>query len=170
MLQREGEDGAAGAPKQPLGRAQQVRGETLDQILRFVDQKRAFRSPGVLVISGPPGIGKTWTIDRVLEKLLRSPDPRLILRARGYFGETEFQFAGLNQLLRPILLEAKQLPTPERVALRAALSGATFTSEGSKNLHRIATATHSLLERLRSSQPIVQLSNNEHWLNVATWS
>ncbi len=168
MLQREGEDGAAGAPKQPLGRAQRVRGETLDQILRFVDQKRSFSSPGVLVISGPPGIGKTWTIEQVLEKLLRSPQPRLILRARGYFGETEFQFAGLNQLLRPILMEAKQLPTPERVALRAALSGATFTSEGSKNLHRIATGTHSLLERLSSSQPVVLLVDNAHWLDAPT--
>src|SRR5690625_1417262 len=116
MLNKKGDEQDARLPRALIDAAQGVRGETVGEILRFMSQHDAAEKSGTLVISGPAGIGKTWTIERVLDALVRSPEPHLILRARGHIGETEFQFAGLNQLLRPVLGEASELPPPERVA------------------------------------------------------
>src|SRR5690625_2102756 len=100
VFRSKGDEDRIRLPRVLLEAAQGVRGETVGQILEFINQRDREETAGTLVISGPAGIGKTWVIESVLDALLRSPKSHLILRARGHIGETEFQFAGLNQLLR----------------------------------------------------------------------
>lgn len=168
MFRSKGDEDRTRLPRVLLEAAQGVRGETICQILEFINQRDREETAGTLVISGPAGIGKTWVIESVLDALLRSPESHLILRARGHIGETEFQFAGLNQLLRTVLGEAAALPVPERIALRSALSGAAFTTEMTENLHRVAVGALELLEELVKSQPIVLLLDNAQWLDAPT--
>ncbi|MEV6110175.1 AAA family ATPase [Streptomyces sp. NPDC051940] len=72
----------------------------------------------LLLVAGEPGAGKTTLLDAAVAAAggrgLR------VLRARGDQSEAELAFAGLHQLLRPVLEEAHDLPGRQRAALWAA--------------------------------------------------
>src|SRR3954452_8253817 len=72
---------------------------------------------GVLVLRGEPGIGKT----ALLEHAAQTAGSATVLRGRGVESEVEVAFAGLHELLRPVLGELGRLPAPQRAALEAAL-------------------------------------------------
>src|ERR671910_992812 len=71
-----------------------------------------------LVITGEAGIGKT--------SLLRYARDRgeglTVLAARGFESESEIPFAGLADLLQPVLDVLPTLPEPQSAALSGALS------------------------------------------------
>ena len=72
---------------------------------------------GALIVRGEAGIGKT----ALLEEAVRTAgDGFLILRASGVESEAELPYAGLHQLLRPLLRAADRLPAPQARALRSA--------------------------------------------------
>src|SRR3954447_24714518 len=71
---------------------------------------------GVLVVSGEPGIGKSALLEHAAGTRGVS-----LLRARGIESEVELVFAGLHELLRPVLATLDRLPPPQADALRAAL-------------------------------------------------
>src|SRR5215210_2758422 len=85
------------------------------QIDALISRARSGTS-GVLVIAGEPGIGKS----ALLEHAAQVRGVRL-LRARGIESEVEMGFAGLHELLRPVLPTVDRLPAPQAGALRAAL-------------------------------------------------
>src|SRR5215468_4539839 len=68
---------------------------------------------GALVLRGGPGIGKTALLDWAAGL----PGVR-VLRADGVQFEAELPFAGLSQLLRPVLDRLDRLPGPQRAALQ----------------------------------------------------
>ena len=72
---------------------------------------------GVLVLRGEPGIGKT----ALLEHAAAAAGAATVLRVRGVESEVQVAFAGLHELLRPVLGELERLPGPQRAALEAAL-------------------------------------------------
>ena len=69
-------------------------------------------SSGVLVLRGEAGIGKT----ALLEHAVRAADMP-VARAAGVESEMELGFAGLHQLLVPLLDRLGSLPGPQREAL-----------------------------------------------------
>ncbi|QLY28397.1 AAA family ATPase [Nocardia huaxiensis] len=73
---------------------------------------------GALVVTGDAGTGKT----SLLEHAVADADSCLILRACGIESERELPFAGLSQLLRPILGLSAHLPARQAAALHDALS------------------------------------------------
>src|SRR6476646_10180354 len=85
---------------------------TLDRLLDVV---RAGESRA-LVIRGEPGVGKTALLEYVVE---RAAGCR-VAQAAGVQAEMELAFAGLHQLLAPMLNHAGALPAPQRDALRVA--------------------------------------------------
>src|SRR3954454_23954412 len=93
-----------------LGRASEC--ERIDALLARAREG----SSGVLVIRGEPGIGKT----ALLEHAAESAGPMRVLRARGVESEVEIAFAGLHELLRPVLAALERLPDRHAAALRAA--------------------------------------------------
>src|SRR6202453_3053550 len=84
----------------------------LDQLVNAV---RAGGSR-VLVVRGEPGVGKSALLDYLAR---RAPGCR-VARAAGVESEMELAFAGLHQLLAPVLDHLEGLPGPQRDALRTA--------------------------------------------------
>src|ERR1700678_278369 len=74
----------------------------LDQLVNAV---RAGGSR-VLVVRGEPGVGKSALLDYLAG---RAPGCRVV-RAAGVESEMELAFAGLHQLLTPMLNQASRLP------------------------------------------------------------
>jgi hypothetical protein len=70
------------------------------------------------VLRGPPGIGKS----ALLHELAAAED-FLVLRAQGLESEFPLAFAGVHQLLRPLLPLTETLPLGQAHALRVAFEG-----------------------------------------------
>src|SRR5215210_6096344 len=71
-----------------------------------------------LLLRGDAGIGKTALCDFAVSRAA----PVLVLRARGVPAEAELAFAGLADLLRPILAGLDVIPAPQAAALAGALA------------------------------------------------
>src|SRR3712207_6421946 len=84
----------------------------LDSLL---DSARSERS-AVLVVRGPPGIGKT----ALLEYAAEAAGDMKVLRCTGIEAEHELPFAGVHQLVRPCLGLIDRLPPPQAAALNSA--------------------------------------------------
>src|SRR5580693_4503118 len=68
----------------------------------------------VLVVRGDPGVGKTALLDYLDEQA----EGCRVVHVAGVQSEMDFAFAGLHQLLAPMLDYLEQLPVPQREALR----------------------------------------------------
>src|SRR4051812_17721387 len=105
---------------------------------------------GVLVVRGEPGIGKSALLDYAAAQARDA----LVMRARGIESEVELGFAGLHELLRPVLGQLDQLPAPQAEALRGAL-GLAPTSAAER--HLVGAGTLGLIGTLAERRPIVVL-------------
>ncbi len=85
------------------------------QLDGLLDAARAGRS-GALVLRGEAGIGKSALLDYAGERA----DGFRILRGAGIESESEFPFAAVHQVLRPVLGHVDALPQRQRLALDAA--------------------------------------------------
>src|SRR3954468_10009305 len=81
------------------------------------NEARAGRS-GALLLHGDPGIGKTalvrWTVEQAAGMT--------VLRARGMESESDIPFAGLAELVAPLLDRLDDIPAVQAAALRGALA------------------------------------------------
>jgi DNA-binding CsgD family transcriptional regulator len=118
----------------------------------LLDRARAGTS-GVVVIRGEAGIGKS----ALLEHAAAQAGDALVLRARGVESEVELAFAGLHELLRPVLGELDRLPAPQAAALRGALG----LSPAPPERHLVGAA---LLGLLAETEPVV-LIDDAQWLD-----
>lgn len=118
---------------------------------------RAGRS-SVLVLHGEPGIGKTT----LLEHAVRAAAPAAIVEARGVEAETAIPFAGLADLLKPLLGTVESIPPPQAAALRGALAldapvpGDPFT---------VSAAFLSVLGAAAEEGPLLVVVDDAHWLD-----
>ena len=78
-----------------------------------------------LVIRGEPGIGKS----ALLEDAVAAADGMTVLRARGVESESELSFAGLADLLAPVVDQLDALP---RAAARRARGRARARAAGGR--------------------------------------
>jgi DNA-binding CsgD family transcriptional regulator len=128
-----------------------------ERIERLVAQARGGAS-GVLLVSGEPGIGKTALLDRAVE----AAGAATVLRVRGVESEVEVAFAGLYELLRPVLGEIGRLPAPQARALEGALALAPAEA-AEPNL--VGAATLGLLAALAEERLVLVLADDVHWLD-----
>jgi DNA-binding CsgD family transcriptional regulator len=126
----------------------------------FVDDIRSGRSR-VLVMRGECGLGKTALLDWIVEY---AGDCQ-VLRAAGVEAEMELAFAGLHQLLVPILSRLDNLPSPQRDALQMAFG---FRQGAAPDRLFIALAVLSLLADTAERQPLICLIDDEQWLDRAS--
>ena len=105
------------APDSPRGRAAELTGRRreCDVLARLIDAVRAGESRA-LVVRGEPGVGKT----ALLEYLVERTSGCRVVRAAGVQSEMELAFAGLHQLLAPMLDRVERLPGPQGDALQMA--------------------------------------------------
>jgi AAA ATPase domain len=105
---------------------------------------------GALVVCGEAGIGKS----ALLAAANRRATDRglLVLTATGVQSEAHLPFAGLHQLLRPVLAGAEGLPARQRVALLAAFG---MTGAAAPDRFLIALAALELLADTAARSPLL---------------
>src|SRR4051812_34310900 len=92
------------------------RGRELAALERLVSEARAGRS-GALVVSGEAGIGKTALLDHAAQGARPHVQMRRMAASQS---EMELAYAGLQQVLAPLMDSISHLPAPQREALEAA--------------------------------------------------
>jgi DNA-binding CsgD family transcriptional regulator len=106
-------------------------------------------------------VGKTALLEYAVE---RASGFR-VARAAGVQSEMELAFAGLHQLLAPMLDRVERLPAPQRDALRTAFG----LSHGSPpDAFLVALAVLSLLSDAAEEQPLLCIVDDEQWLDRAS--
>jgi DNA-binding CsgD family transcriptional regulator len=115
----------------------------------------------VLVVRGEPGVGKSALLDYLMG---RAAGCR-VLRAVGVESEMELAFAGLHQLLSPMLDRADRLPVPQREALRTAFG---LSAGPVPDQFLIGLAVLGLLSELAAERPLVCVVDDEQWLDRAS--
>ena len=136
------------------------RNEECARIDAVLDAARNRRS-GSLVLRGQAGIGKT----ALLEYAVAHAHQFRVLRATGVESEAEIAFAGLQQLVRPILYALADLPGAQAHALGTALA-----IEDGRRPERLAVsvAVLSLLAAAAEDQPLLCVIDDAHWLDHAS--
>jgi DNA-binding CsgD family transcriptional regulator len=133
-----------------------------DAECRTVDRLLAAARLGesqVLVVAGEPGIGKSALLAAVVE----SAGGMRVLQARGVASEQYVPFAGLLQLLRPLLSLVDRLPPPQAAALSGALLLGPPGDEPSR--FAVGAATLSLVSRAAEDRPVALVVDDAHLLD-----
>lgn len=116
---------------------------------------------GVLVIRGEPGVGKS----ALLHDARDAAAGMRVLSVQGLESEAPLAFAGLHQLLRPVLWLLERLPAPQARALRIAFGQQDGPSE---DPFLIALATLTMLSEAADTEPVLCIVDDAHWLDSAS--
>ena len=138
-------------------RGRRVECEALDALIEAVrsGESHAF------VVRGEPGVGKT----ALLEYMAEEASGHLVARAAGVQSEMELAFAGLHQLLAPMLDRVDHLPAPQRDALGTAFG----VSPGlAPDRFLVGLGVLNLLSDVAEEQPVICLVDDEQWLDRAS--
>jgi DNA-binding CsgD family transcriptional regulator len=115
---------------------------------------------GALIIRGEAGIGKSALLAAVNSQA-RQQGIR-VLTAVGVQSEARLGYAGLHQLLRPILYLTERLPAPQRAALLSAFG----MSEGAApEIFLIGLATLELISHAADTSPVLVIADDAQWLD-----
>src|SRR6202453_3937858 len=135
------------------------RGErgVLDQL---IDAVRAGGSR-VLVVRGEPGVGKSVLLDYLAG---RASGCRVV-RAAGGQSEMELAFAGLHQLVAPMLDGLDRLRVPQREALRTAFG---LSAGPVPDRFLVGLAVLGLVSEVAAGRPLICVVDDEQWLDRAS--
>jgi DNA-binding CsgD family transcriptional regulator len=118
---------------------------------------------GALVIGGPAGIGKSALLeDAVARTKHRSVR---VLTAAGVHAEAQLAFAGLHQLVTPVLDLAPRLPRRQREALLTAFGS---TADEDVEMFLIGLATLELIAEASAKTPMLIAIDDAHWMDPST--
>ena len=115
----------------------------------------------VLLVTGEAGMGKTVLLADTAERA-RAAGMR-VLWVTGRESESKLAFAGLHQLLRPVLSSAAGLPGRQARALLGALGLAADPGAADRLLTGVAVLT--LLSDLSERSPVLVIADDAHWLD-----
>ncbi|HUA45346.1 MAG TPA: AAA family ATPase [Solirubrobacteraceae bacterium] len=115
---------------------------------------------GALLIRGDPGVGKSALLaigaERASERGLR------VLKATGVQSEAELPFAGLHQLLQPLVRSIDELAEPQRVALGTAFG---MLEAPPPDLFRTSLAALELLADAAAKSSLLVIAEDAQWLD-----
>lgn len=118
---------------------------------------------GSLVVRGDAGIGKTALLQ---DASVRAAGRGFtVLRARGVEAESELAYAGVADLVRPVLDRLDRLPAPQAAALRGVLALAPPAAD---DRFAAAVAVQSLLGAAAADAPLLVVVDDLHWLDRAS--
>jgi DNA-binding CsgD family transcriptional regulator len=115
----------------------------------------------VLLVIGEAGMGKSSLLADAAERA-RAAGMR-VLSVTGRESESKLAFAGLHQLLRPVLSGAAGLPGRQARALRGALGLDADPAAPDPLLTGVAVLT--LLSDLSERSPVLVVADDAHWLD-----
>ena len=124
---------------------------------RLIGAVRAGKSQA-LVLVGEPGAGKTALLDYVAAHARGCQ----IARAGGVQSEMELAFAGLSQLLAPMLDRLDLVPGPQREALQTAFG---ISHGEAPDRFLVGMAVLGLLSEVADKRPLICLVDDEQWLD-----
>jgi DNA-binding CsgD family transcriptional regulator len=143
----------ASASRPLLGRDRE-----LGRLYALVD--RIEEQGGALVVRGEAGIGKSALFAAAKERALHRGVT--VVSTTGALSEARLAFAGLHQLLLPLLGGRALLPDPQRRALEAAFG----IGEGdAPDLFLIGLATLGLVAEQAAETPLLFVVDDAHWLD-----
>jgi DNA-binding NarL/FixJ family response regulator len=116
-----------------------------------------------VVVRGEAGIGKSSLLEAASRRA--SAHGMVVLRTSGAQSEAHLPFAGLHQLLQPLLSDLDELPSPQRAALEAAFG---MAETAAPDLFLIALATLDLLGDAAERAPLLLIAEDAHWLDPST--
>src|ERR1700756_3102547 len=157
-----GSTGLMGEGSRRRGRAsglmdRQAECGVLDQLMNAV-QAGGSR---VLVGRGGAGVGKSALLDYLAG---RAAGCRVV-RAAGVESEMELAFAGLHQLLGPVLDHAEGRPGPQREALRTAFG---LSAGPVPDRFLVGLGVLGLVSEVAGERPLVCVVDDEQWLDRAS--
>jgi len=115
---------------------------------------------GALVVRGEAGIGKSALFAAAKERALEQGVA--VVSTTGALSEAQLAFAGLHQLLLPLLGGLAALPDPQRGALEAAFG----IAEGdAPDLFLIGLATLGLVAERAAETPLLFVVDDAQWLD-----
>jgi hypothetical protein len=120
-------------------------------------------SSGVLVLRGQVGIGKTALLREMTQRAVNAEIR--VVQATGVQAETEFDFAGLHQLLLPFAGGLPDLPDPQRAALGTVFG---LASGQAPDRFLVGLATLTLLTDAAEEQPVLCVIDDAQWLDRAS--
>ncbi|MFF4519279.1 AAA family ATPase [Streptomyces mirabilis] len=118
----------------------------------------------VLLLLGDPGLGKTILLAEAAREA-KAAGMR-VLATTGRESEQDLAFAGLHQLLRPVLDRVGRLATRQAEALRGAFGLSDDPAPPDALLTGIAVLT--LLSELSDEQPLLVTADDTQWLDRAS--
>src|SRR4051795_6241234 len=130
------------------------------RLAALLEAARQGRS-GTLLLHGPAGIGKT--------ELLRHAEDQAedfqVLKARGMETESDIPFAGLAELVMPLLAHLDDIPSVQAAALRGALALGPVQAA---DRFTVPAALLSLLARAAEERPVLAVIDDAQWLDDAS--
>jgi AAA ATPase domain len=135
--------------------------ETERAVIDSLIAKARSEQSGVLLLLGDAGVGKTALLEDACEQAVGMT----VLSASGIESEARLPYAGLHQLLRPVLSLVDRIPEPQARALRGAL-GLEEGSTGESFL--VSLAVLSLLAEAAEEEPVLCVVDDAHWLDDAS--
>jgi DNA-binding CsgD family transcriptional regulator len=138
-----------------LGRESECR--AIDELL---DGARSSRS-GALVLRGEAGIGKSSLLDYAIAHA----DGMRVLAGSGVETESELPFAGMHQLLWPLMDRADELPEVQAEALRGAFG---LSAERVEDRFLVSAAMLGLLTAAADAVPLGCVVDDAHWFDGAS--
>jgi DNA-binding CsgD family transcriptional regulator len=138
-----------------LGRESEC--EAIDRLLDGTSESRS----GTLVVRGEAGIGKT----ALLQHAVSRAEGMRVLTSAGIEAEAELPFAGLHQLLWPIIDLADELPEVQSHALRGAFG---LSADRVEDRFLVSVAVLGLLTAAADAQPLLCVIDDAHWLDGAS--
>ena len=136
-----------------------------DRDLGFLREfvRQAAAGGGALVLSGDPGMGKTALLNALAESAAAAGT--VVLRVTGAEFEGEISFAGLNQVLLPVLGDVDELDAVHRDALRVALG---FGTGPPPDRLLVSNAVLVLLQRVAARGPPLLIVDDLPWIDRAS--
>jgi DNA-binding CsgD family transcriptional regulator len=135
------------------------RDAALARVRRLVDPVP--QSSQVLLVIGEAGMGKTVLLADAAGRA--RPAGTRVLSVTGRESESRLAFAGLHQLLRPVLSSAAGLPGRQAQALLAAFGLAAAPGVPDPLLIRVAVL--ALLSDLSERSPVLVVADDAHWID-----
>jgi hypothetical protein len=114
---------------------------------------------GALVVHGEAGIGKSALLGYAIQ---RGMPGMLVLRAEGVEAESDLAFAGLHELLRPIVSYLHELPQTQSSALAGALGLAPSTNS---DRLLISAGVLGALAAAAENQPVLCVVDDAQWMD-----
>jgi DNA-binding CsgD family transcriptional regulator len=118
-------------------------------------------SSRALVVTGEAGMGKTMLLTEAADQAAQAG--MRVLSVIGRESESNLAFAGLHQLLRPVLSNTVELPARQAQALSGALGLSPDPATPDPLLTGAAVLT--LLSDLSGRSPILVVADDAHWID-----